>query len=100
MSEQPEWFRSYLSGLAKPDTYSVFLESEHYAVVKEAAGRVASGYAGTAHYMPACYTLVRKGANYRHAKVRVVWEGRLTNAGKEAVAKALEEAESLEQGVS
>jgi hypothetical protein len=96
VSEQPEWFRTYLSGLAKPDTYSVFLESEHYAVVKEAAGRVASGYAGSAHYMPACYTLVRKGGNYWHAKVRVVWEGRLTKAGRTAMETALEVMESLE----
>ena len=98
MSKQPEWFCTYLSGLAKPDTYSVFLESEHYAVVKEAAGRVASGYAGGAHYMPACYTLVRKGENYWHANVRVVWEGRLTRAGRTAMETALEVMESLEEG--
>lgn len=92
MKDQPEWLKTYLTGLADPKKWSVLIDGIGYAIIRRPGVMYWNGHMN--NYAPASQWLVTKGINYWDEHGLEQWEGRITNAKRALMAKALEAREA------
>jgi hypothetical protein len=87
-----DFLQLYIQGNSNKKYYSIYLESENFAIIKFKGGSYWSGMNGNS-YCPVSYTLIKKGATtWSGYKIRF-HEGRLTKKDKLFLQEILNDSE-------
>jgi hypothetical protein len=99
-NNSPEWFKKYYSGVSECFGYSIFAESEKWAIVKKEGHATYLNRMSGTKYFPATYCLISKtnARNYGHCAEEVVFEGRLRKGDREKITQRLAGAEAMAAG--
>ncbi|MCK9544480.1 MAG: hypothetical protein M0R03_20875 [Novosphingobium sp.] len=76
-----DFLQLYIQGNSNKKYYSIYLESENFAIIKFKGGSYWSGMYGT-KYCKSIYTLIKKGSTTWSGYRKYIHEGRLTNQDK------------------